>query len=188
MNRQMTQQPRRSYSFGRRPKWRQPATSFLKVTEDLQTEKELEIRILFDLLNKFFICEPQARLDDQSSQRHVKWLRRSTKSLAELGCIVVFQLFPGDQLREPDPAIVAREFAAKRQKEVFERELITMLTPVHVENSERLLGVYGPVREHFTAKNRSYPLRRSGSDLLQEALIRDDTNRIISAKIQSRPD
>jgi hypothetical protein len=32
MNRQMTQQPRRSYSFGRRPKWRQPATSFLKVT------------------------------------------------------------------------------------------------------------------------------------------------------------
>jgi hypothetical protein len=32
MNRQMTQQPRRSYSFGRRPEWRQPATSFLKVT------------------------------------------------------------------------------------------------------------------------------------------------------------
>jgi hypothetical protein len=33
MNRQMTQQPRRSYSFGRRQEWRQPATSFLIVTE-----------------------------------------------------------------------------------------------------------------------------------------------------------
>jgi hypothetical protein len=38
MNRQMTQQPRRSYSFCRRPEWRQPATSFLKVTGTSTTD------------------------------------------------------------------------------------------------------------------------------------------------------
>jgi hypothetical protein len=41
--------------------------------------------------------------------------------------------------------IVAREFAAKRQKEVFERQLMTMLTPIHLENSEPLLGSNQPV-------------------------------------------
>jgi hypothetical protein len=41
--------------------------------------------------------------------------------------------------------IVAREFAAKRQKEVFERQLMTMLMPIHLENSEPLLGSNQPV-------------------------------------------
>jgi hypothetical protein len=36
--------------------------------------------------------------------------------------------------------IDTRELAAKRQEEVFARELMTMLTPIHAENSGTLLG------------------------------------------------
>jgi len=55
--------------------------------------------------------------------------------------------------RRSDPAVVTREFAAKRQEEVCKRELVTMLTPVQVENFGRLLGTFGPIRRHFTASN-----------------------------------
>jgi hypothetical protein len=51
-----------------------------------------------------------------------------------------------------DPAIVTREFATKWQEEVLERELTTMLTPVHVENSDPLLGSTQPVLAHFSDK------------------------------------
>jgi hypothetical protein len=44
------------------------------------------------------------------------------------------------ELSQLDSAIVAREFSAKRQ-EVNERELMTMVTPIHVENSGPLLGL-----------------------------------------------
>lgn len=36
--------------------------------------------------------------------------------------------------------MVTREFAAQRQEEGLERELMMMLTPVHAENSGLLLG------------------------------------------------
>jgi hypothetical protein len=74
------------------------------------------------------------------------------KILAELRRVVVLQLIPRNELSQLDPAIVAREFAAKRQEEVFEQELMTVLTPVHVENSGPLLGSNRPVCTHFTVK------------------------------------
>jgi hypothetical protein len=74
-----------------------------------QADEELEIRVVFDLLNQFFIREPQASFDDQSSQRHTKWLRWSTKPLAERGCIVIFQFVSWDQLGQLDSAIVSLE-------------------------------------------------------------------------------
>jgi hypothetical protein len=52
-----------------------------------------------------------------------------------------------------DPAIVAREFVAKPQEEVFERELMTMLMSIHVENSGPLLGLNQPLGAHFTVRN-----------------------------------
>jgi hypothetical protein len=57
------------------------------------------------------------------------------------------------------------------QKEILERELITRLAPIHVENFEQLLGANGPICVHFTARNCSYPLRRNWFALLQEALF-----------------
>jgi hypothetical protein len=59
--------------------------------------------------------------------------------------VVILQLIPRNELSQLDSAIVTGEFAAKRQEEVFERELMTMLTPVHVENSGPLLGSDQPV-------------------------------------------
>ena len=53
----------------------------------------------------FFIREPQAGFDDQSSQCHAKWLRWSIKPLAELGYIVIFQFVTRDQLSQLDPVI-----------------------------------------------------------------------------------
>jgi hypothetical protein len=85
----------------------------------LQADQELEIWILFDLLNQFLIREPHARLDDQGPLRHAEGLCRYTKSLAELGCMVVFQIIPWNQPGQPDPAVVAREFSSKRQQEIF---------------------------------------------------------------------
>jgi len=121
----------------------------------LQADEELEIWILSDMFNEFFIREPHARLDDQGAQRHAKRLCWSTKPVAELGCIVIFQIIPWDQLGQLDPAVVASEFSSKRQKEVCKRELVRMFSSVDVENSERLLGVFGPIRLHSTAENRS---------------------------------
>jgi hypothetical protein len=59
MNRQMTQQPRRSYSFGRRPEWRQPATSFLKVTGQIHHAQALGEPAWIEVL-----CEPAWRADN----------------------------------------------------------------------------------------------------------------------------
>jgi hypothetical protein len=108
--------------------------------KSLQADEELQIRILFGLLNEFFIREAHAGLDDQGPQGHAKRLCRSIKPLAELGCIVIFQFIPWDQLCQLDPAVVTRAFSAERQEEVFKRELSTMLASVHVENPEQLLG------------------------------------------------
>jgi hypothetical protein len=36
-----------------------------------------------------------------------------------------------------------------------------MLTPIHVENSGRLLGANDHIYLHFTARNCSHPLRRN---------------------------
>jgi hypothetical protein len=44
-------------------------------------------------------------------QRDIGWVTdicRSTKPLAELGCIVIFQFVPWDQLGQLDAAVVAR--------------------------------------------------------------------------------
>ena len=46
---------------------------------------------------------------------------------------------------------------------------MTMLTPVHVENSGPLLGSNRPVCAHFSVKKGPDPLRRSGSGFIQEA-------------------
>ena len=89
------------------------------------------------------------------------------------GCIAstnIFKFIPWDQLGQLDPAVIASEFSSKRQEEVFKRELVTMSTSVHVENSERLLGVFGPIRVHSTAENCSNPLCRRRSSLFQETL------------------
>jgi hypothetical protein len=53
--------------------------------------------------------------------------------------------------------------------EVFKRELVTMSTSVHVENSGRLWGALGPIGVHSTAENCSDPLCRRRSSLFQEA-------------------
>jgi hypothetical protein len=56
----------------------------------------------------------------------------------------LLQIIPRDQLSQLDPAVFASEFSSKRQEEVFKRELVTMSTSVHVENSERQLDAFGP--------------------------------------------
>lgn len=64
---------------------------------------------------------------------------------------------------------MTRELSSKPQEEALERELITMLTSVHVKNPERLLGVDEPNLVHFSRENYSHPLRCSGFGLSQEA-------------------
>jgi len=83
------------------------------------------------------------------------------KTLAELGSVAILLLIPRNEVSGLDPAIVSREFAAKRQEEVLKRELITMLAPVHVENSERLVGRNEPIQTYYITKNCSDPLQRS---------------------------
>jgi hypothetical protein len=62
------------------------------------------------------------------------------------------QFIPRNELSQLDPAIVTREFASKRQEEVFERELMTMLTLIHVENSGPLLGSNRRILAHCSVK------------------------------------
>ena len=81
---------------------------------------------------------------------------------------VILKLIPWDQRMQLDPAIVSREFAAKRQKEVFKRELMTRLASVHVENSGRLFGRNRRICAHFTGRKCTDPLRRRRSGLSQE--------------------
>jgi len=55
--------------------------------------------------------------------------------------VVILKLYPRNEFSQPDPAIVIREFARKRQYEVLEREVLTRLTPVYVENSWTTYGL-----------------------------------------------
>jgi hypothetical protein len=111
-----------------------------RILEGLQTDEEFEIGILLDLLHQFFIGEALASLDDQSTERHSECLCGRTEALAELRRKVIFQVVPGDELCQLDPAVITGEFAAKGQEEIFKRELMTRLASVHVENSVQLLG------------------------------------------------
>jgi hypothetical protein len=77
-----------------------------------------------------------------------------TKSLVELCRVINVQVMPWNELRQLDPAIVIREFAAKWQEEIFERELITMITPLYVENSCPLLGQNRPFMQILTSEMR----------------------------------
>jgi len=77
---------------------------------------------------------------------------RCPKSVAELSREVILQLIPRNELSQLDLAIVTRKLAAKEQKEVFEQELMTMLTPIHVENSVPLLCSDWSIGAHFNAK------------------------------------
>ena len=108
--------------------------------EGLQAKEELEIWIVFDLLDELYIREPQPSLDDQCIKCHSKGRHWRSKALQKLRHIIDLQLIPRYELSQFDPAIVTRECAAKRQKEIFEREMMEMLTSVHVENSGPLLG------------------------------------------------
>ena len=80
--------------------------------------------------------------------RHTKRLCWSSKPFAELSCIAIFQFIPWDQLGQLDPAVVTREFPAKRQEEVFKRELVAMLTPVHIENARQFADVITILDDH----------------------------------------
>jgi hypothetical protein len=57
-------------------------------------------------------------------------------------------IHPVDQLGELDPAVVTREFPAKRQEEVVKRELVAMLTPIHMENVGRFADVITILDDH----------------------------------------
>ena len=70
--------------------------------------EELEVWILFDLFNEFFIREPHTGLDDQGSQRHAEGFCWSTKAMTELCCIVIFQIIPWDQLGQLDGSLQTR--------------------------------------------------------------------------------
>ncbi len=108
--------------------------------ECFQADEELEVRVFLDLLDQFCIREPETGLDDHCTECHAKGFCRCSKAVAELRRVVILQLISGNEVSQLYPAIVTSEFAAKRQGEVFERELMTMLTPAHVENSGPLLG------------------------------------------------
>jgi hypothetical protein len=55
---------------------------------------------------------------------------------------------------------------------------MTMLTPIHVENSGPLLGSNQPVGAHVSDKNGLHPLRRNGSSLVQVATPREKKSKV----------
>jgi hypothetical protein len=79
----------------------------------------LEIGIFLDVLDQFFIGDAPASRDDQSAKRHAEWLGGRTIAFAELRRIVIFQVSPGDEFCQLDPAVITEGFAAKVQEETF---------------------------------------------------------------------
>jgi hypothetical protein len=67
-------------------------------------------------------------LDDRCPQCHAKGVCRCNKANAEFCREVVLQLIAGNEVSQLDPAIITTEFANKREKEVFKRELMPALT------------------------------------------------------------
>ena len=105
----------------------------------------MKIWILLDQLDQLLIREPEAGLDDQGTQCEGQGLCWCSESVPELSRIINPPVIPRNELSQLDPVIITRKFAAERQEEVYERELMTMLTSVHVENCETLLGSNQPV-------------------------------------------
>jgi hypothetical protein len=61
---------------------------------------------------------------------------------------VILLLTPGNELGQFDPAVVTREFAAKRQEEVFKRELVAMHTSTHIETAGQFADVITILDDH----------------------------------------
>ena len=76
-------------------------------------------------------------------------------------------LIPWNQFSELDPTVVTRELPTKWQKEVFKRELITMLVVIHVENSEQLLGLDKLASKQFIPDNCSQLVPRNAFHLFR---------------------
>ena len=98
--------------------------------------EELEVWILFDLFNEFFIREPHTGLDDQGSQRHAEgffWsTKASTKAMTELLCAA------------SSSSRSSHGINSASLTEVFKRELVTMSTSVHVETLSGYGAHWGP--------------------------------------------
>ena len=84
----------------------------------LQADEELELWAFLVLLDQFFIRKPEACLDDQCTQCPGKGFGRCSKADAEFRRVVDLQLIPSNEFSQLDPAIVARELAAKQEDEV----------------------------------------------------------------------
>ncbi|CAK6695591.1 hypothetical protein MNNICLKF_01872 [Synechococcus sp. CBW1107] len=54
--------------------------------------------------------------------------------------LVILQLIRRNELSQLDRAIVTGDYTNKRQEEVFRRELMMILTLIHVEKSRPLLA------------------------------------------------
>jgi hypothetical protein len=123
-----------------------------RILKRLPADEGVEVWVFLDLLDQRFIREPETGLDDQGTQCHAEGFCRGSKALGRLNRVVDLDLIPRIKLRPLDPAVVSTEFAAKRQEEVFKRELLTMLTPVLMENSGQLLGSNRPDLAHDSSR------------------------------------
>ena len=68
-------------------KWR-------RILECFQADEELQVWVFLDLLDQFFVREPEISLDDQCAQCYAEGLCRCANALAELRRLLILQLIP----------------------------------------------------------------------------------------------
>jgi hypothetical protein len=84
--------------------------------------------------------------------RHTKRLSRSPYSVTESRIVLDHKLIPRNEIRELDPEVISREFATNWQEEDLNRELLSLLAPIRVENSGRGFGSIRSECLHSMAK------------------------------------
>jgi len=66
----------------------------------------MQLWVLLDLLDQFFVREAEARLDDHGTQCNAKRYCWRSKSFAELSHLIILKLIPRNELSQLGRAIV----------------------------------------------------------------------------------
>ncbi|GBE15627.1 hypothetical protein BMS3Abin14_01700 [bacterium BMS3Abin14] len=103
------------------------------IAEFVEPEKVLQIRVLTNLLHRFFITNTKALFDDQGTESNTGRLGRSTlTALRKLFFVERLGGIPRDHTRQDNPAVIASELATERKVEVFKSQLIIGCCSIHL--------------------------------------------------------
>ena len=123
-----------------------------------KAEEILHLGVLSDLLYGLLVAQAKLLLDEERTKRQPHRLCRGSSGGVELRSRCFFSLVPWHQRGEEHPAVVRIQRAAKRHREICDRELPVMLLPVHRQRGAVVAIIDGPDRGQLIGSRTLKPV------------------------------